>query len=514
MERIEKSFGENQVLIDVNFIVNAGETHALLGENGAGKSTLMKVLIGVYAADGGRIVLDGEDVTALSLRERLDRGIAMIFQELSVLPNRSVAENLFVLREPRAFGWRVDTHRMIADAQTLIDRYGFGLRASARVGDLGFAQRQMVEILKALSRGAKLLVMDEPTSSLTVREEDTLFATVDQLKASGIGIVYISHRMADVLRLSDRISIVKDGQLIGPLMPSETSIAHIASLMSRAPGSQEKSTHIERIPIQRRAAVKAGAPALSVSGLGTARKLFDIAFDIQPGEIVGLAGLVGSGRSTLAKAIFGLIPDAVGAISVTGRTVQTGSVSSAVAANVGFVPEDRRLEGLVANRSLSENFALTNLTNLSYARGFGPMATQRVASLFARYRSDLSLLCRGPSQTAQELSGGNQQKVVFAKWLATNPKLLILDEPTSGVDINAKRDMRELIKQLAAQDVGVLLISSELEELMELADRTLVMAEGRITRSLDKIDDEASLRALLQTDAARQAELRNEEKAA
>ena len=234
-------------LIDVNFDVNAGETHALLGENGAGKSTLMKVLIGVYMADSGRIVLDGDDVTTLSLRERLDRGIAMIFQELSVLPNRSVAENLFVLREPRAFGWRVDTQRMIAEAQSLIDRYGFGLRASARVGDLGFAQRQMVEILKALSRGAKLLVMDEPTSSLTVREEETLFATVDQLKASGIGIVYISHRMADVLRLSDRISIVKDGRLIGPLMPSETSIAHIASLMSRSPESQSKSTPVKKL---------------------------------------------------------------------------------------------------------------------------------------------------------------------------------------------------------------------------------------------------------------------------
>jgi ribose transport system ATP-binding protein len=514
MERIEKSFGENQVLIDVNFVVHAGETHALLGENGAGKSTLMKVLIGVYAADGGRIALDGEDVTALSLRERLDRGIAMIFQELSVLPNRTVAENLFILREPRAFGWRVDAQRMIADAQTLIDRYGFGLRASARVGDLGFAQRQMVEILKALSRGAKLLVMDEPTSSLTVREEDTLFATVDQLKATGIGIVYISHRMADVLRLSDRISIVKDGRLIGPLLPSETSIAHIASLMSRSPGGQEKSTPIERIPIQRRVAPTPGAPALSVSGLRTARKLSDITFDIQPGEIVGLAGLVGSGRSTLAKAIFGLIPDAVGAISVEGRKAPTGSVSSAVSAKIGFVPEDRRLEGLVANRSLLENFALTNLDNLSYAHGFGPMATQRIASLFARYRSDLSLLCRGPSQTAQELSGGNQQKVVFAKWLATNPKLLILDEPTSGVDINAKRDMRELIRRLAAQDVGVLLISSELEELIELADRILVMAEGRITRSLERIDDEASLRALLQTDAARQAEIRSEERAA
>jgi ABC-type sugar transport system ATPase subunit len=514
MERIEKSFGENQVLIDIDFVVNAGETHALLGENGAGKSTLMKVLIGVYTADGGRIVLDGEDVTALSLRERLDRGIAMIFQELSVLPNRSVAENLFILREPRAFGWRVDTQRMIAEAQTLIDRYGFGLRASARVGDLGFAQRQMVEILKALSRGAKLLVMDEPTSSLTVREEETLFATVDQLKASGIGIVYISHRMADVLRLSDRISIVKDGRVIGPLLPSETSIPHIASLMSRSPESQQKLAPIETVPIQRRAAPGAAPLALSVSGLRTARKLSDIGFEIEAGEIVGLAGLVGSGRSTLAKAIFGLIPDAVGAISVGGRTVQTGSVSSAVAAKIGFVPEDRRLEGLVANRSLAENFALTNLTGLSYARGFGPMATQRIGALFARYRSDLSLLCRGPSQAAQELSGGNQQKVVFAKWLATNPELLILDEPTSGVDINAKRDMRELIRRLAAQGVGVLLISSELEELMELSDRILVMAAGRVTRSLERVDDEASLRALLQTDAARQAELRNKEKAA
>jgi ABC-type sugar transport system ATPase subunit len=443
MERIEKSFGENQVLMDVNFVVNAGETHALLGENGAGKSTLMKVLIGVYAADGGRIVLDGEDV-----------------------------------------------------------------------GDLGFAQRQMVEILKALSRGAKLVVMDEPTSSLTVREEETLFATVDQLKASGIGIVYISHRMADVLRLSDRISIVKDGRLIGPLLPSETSIAHIASLMSRSPESQQKLGPTETVPIQRRAASGAGPPALSVSGLRTARKLSDIAFQIGAGEIVGLAGLVGSGRSTLAKAIFGLIPDAAGAISVAGRPVQTGSVSSAVAAKIGFVPEDRRLEGLVANRSLAENFALTNLTKLSHARGFGPMATQRIASLFSRYRSDLSLLCRGPSQAAQELSGGNQQKVVFAKWLATNPELLILDEPTSGVDINAKRDMRELIRRLAAQGVGVLLISSELEELMELSDRILVMAAGRITRSLERVDDEASLRALLQTDAARQAELRNKEKAA
>ena len=515
MERIEKSFGENQVLIDVNFVVHAGETHALLGENGAGKSTLMKVLIGVYAADGGRIALDGEDVTALSLRERLDRGIAMIFQELSVLPNRTVAENLFILREPRAFGWRVDAQRMIADAQTLIDRYGFGLRASARVGDLGFAQRQMVEILKALSRGAKLLVMDEPTSSLTVREEETLFATVDQLKASGIGIVYISHRMADVLRLSDRISIVKDGRLIGPLLPSETSIAHIASLMSRSPESQEKSTPIETRPDPSGAPLQPPARLFfPCPGSGRRANSPTSLLIFKPGEIVGLAGLVGSGRSTLAKAIFGLIPDAAGAISVAGRTVQTGSVSSAVAAKIGFVPEDRRLEGLVANRSLVGEFRADESDSLSYAHGFGPMATQRIASLFARYRNDLSLLCRGPPKSRRSSRAGTSRRWSSQNGWRPIPKLLILDEPTSGVDINAKRDMRELIRRLAAQGVGVLLISSELEELIELSDRILVMAEGRITRSLERIDDEASLRALLQTDAARQAELHNEEKAA
>ena len=475
----------------------------------------MKVLIGVHSADSGRIVLDGEDVTNLSLRERVDRGVAMIFQELSVLPNLSVAENLFVLREPRGLGWRVDMGRMLADARALIERYGFELDAAARAGDLGFAQRQMVEILKALSRGAKLLVMDEPTSSLTVREEETLFAIVDQLKASGIGVVYISHRMADVLRLSDRISIVKDGRLIGPLLPGGTSIAHIASLMSRPAEGEDAPSRIKAEPPKSVAiAPGAGAPALSVTGLKTAHKLSNIAFEIGAGEIVGLGGLVGSGRSTLAKAIFGLIPDVSGSIAVAGREVALGSVPHAVEAKIGLVPEDRRREGLVGNRSLAENFVLTNLAGLSLGHGFGPMATGRTASLFARYRSDLNLMCRGPQQVAQELSGGNQQKVVFAKWLATSPRVLILDEPTSGVDINAKRDMRDLIKRMAAEGVGVLLISSELEELMELSDRILVVAGGRIARTLERVEDEAHLRTLLQIGADRRAEFHEKEGAA
>ncbi len=510
MEHIDKSFGANRVLTDVSFAVMPGEVHALLGENGAGKSTLMKVLIGVHRADTGRILLDGADVSALSLRDRLDRGIAMIFQELSVLPNRSVAENLFVLREPRGLGWRVDTARMVADARSLIDRYGFALSPTTRVGDLAFAQRQMVEILKAISRGAKLLVMDEPTSSLTIREEETLFSTIDQLKAAGIGIVYISHRMADVLRLSDRISIVKDGRIVGPLLPHETSIDHIAALMSRPKDDDAEAPAASRTP-PRRTASSGGQLALEVQGLSTARKLSDISFSIQLGEIVGLAGLVGSGRSTLAKALFGILPDASGHIAVAGEALKPGHVSSAVGARIGLVPEDRRLEGLVGGRSLAENFALPSLRRFSFLGGFGPVAAKRIVALFQRYRNELSLVARGPGQAAQELSGGNQQKIVFAKWLATKPRLLILDEPTAGVDINAKRDMRDLIRAVAAEGVGVLLVSSELEELMDLSDRILVMAEGRITRSLDRIHDETELRALLQAEAAKQAKLRDKE---
>ena len=508
MQRISKSFGANRVLSNVSFEVMAGETHALLGENGAGKSTLMKILMGAYRTDEGRILFAGEDVTALSLRERIDRGIAMIFQELSVLPNRSVAENLFILREPLAFGLRVDARKMVRDAQALIERYAFSLDASARVGDLAFAQRQMVEILKAISRGAKLLVMDEPTSSLTIHEEETLFRTIGQLKQNGIGIVYISHRMADVLRLSDRISIIKDGRLVGPLDPDSTSIEQIAAMMSRPKG--EASLPTVAAPAKRPPAMPVGTPALEVRDLATSRKLSDVSFSIDPGEIVGLAGLVGSGRSTLGKALFGILPDVSGHITVAGEPVRPGSVNGAIAAGIALVPEDRRLEGLVGGRSIEENLSLPRLSDFSLAGPFGPMAKARITALFRQYRDDLNILCRGPLQKAQELSGGNQQKIVFAKWLSMKPKLLILDEPTSGVDVNAKRDMRELVRRTAGEGVAVLLISSELEELLDLSDRILVMAQGLITRSIGSAHDEAGLRALLQAEAARQTSVRTQ----
>ncbi|MBY3307980.1 sugar ABC transporter ATP-binding protein [Rhizobium laguerreae] len=515
MESISKSFGANKVLRDVSFAVRTGEVHALLGENGAGKSTLMKALIGVHHVDEGRILLEGNDVTALPLRDRMDRGIAMIFQELSVLPNRSVAENLFLLREPRAPGFRVDSKRMIRDADTLIAQYGFALKSTDIVGELGFAQRQMVEILKAISRRARLIVMDEPTSSLTVQEEETLFATIAHLKATGIGIVYISHRMADVLRVSDRISIVKDGRMVGPFRPEETSIDHIAALMSR-PRDADTEDMPQEASVSTKRVTSAGnsAPALSVHDLSTSRKLEAISFDIAPGEIVGLGGLVGSGRSTLAKALFGILPDVRGQIAISGTPLTLGSVQRAIQAGVALVPEDRRLEGLIGGRSLAENFALPSLSRFANLGGLGPVAVGRINDLFDRYRNDLSLLCRGPHQPAQQLSGGNQQKVVFAKWLATGPKLLILDEPTSGVDINAKREMRELVRRTAATGVGVLLISSELEELIDLSDRILVMAAGRVTRSIERAENEGQLRSLLQTEAARHMSLPKKEERA
>ncbi|MDB6000171.1 MAG: hypothetical protein JWP52_1870 [Rhizobacter sp.] len=493
MQGISKSFGENRVLRGVSFDVHAGEVHALLGENGAGKSTLMKVLMGVHAADAGRIVLGGADISGGSVQEHLAQGITMIFQELSLLPNLTVGQNLMLGREPRKPGWRIDARALHAQAQALIERYDFGLNADDPVRELGFAQRQMVEVLKAISRGARVLIMDEPTSSLSLREENQLFGIIKSLQARGMGIVYISHRMAEVFRVANRISIVKDGLLIGPLDPKQCSPRDIAGLMSKSTAGELAARRLQRAALDR------SAPVLRVKGLCTRRKLAGLSFDVARGEVLGIAGLVGSGRSTLAKALFGLLPDVDGTVSVDGKPVKLGDATAAIAAGFGFVPEDRRHEGLVLGLSLAHNVVLPG-----FASGQGAAYVSRGEgdSLFEQFRERLKIVCRRPSQAAAELSGGNQQKVVFAKWLATQPRLLILDEPTNGVDVNAKADMRAAIKAAAEQGIGVLLISSELDELVAAADRVLLMVEGRITRELTDVASEAELRALLQADIA------------
>ena len=503
MRGISKAFGPNEVLRNVDFDVLPGEVHALLGENGAGKSTLMKVLIGVHRADSGSVTLAGRNIVGDTVKENLSHGIAMIFQELSLLPNLTVGDNILLGREPRRRGWVIDRGRLRREAQAIIDQYRFPLRATQPVRDLGFAQRQMVEILKAVSRGARALVLDEPTSSLSLREEEKLFAIVHDLKASGMGLVYISHRMAEIFRLADRLSIVKDGRIIGPLDPNATSIPHVSELMSKSKSAGEADGHAPAVSapaVVRR--TQGDDMALSVENLRTDRKLENINFKLHRGEILGVAGLVGSGRSTLAKALFGLLPDAKGRVSVAGQPLALGDSRKAMRAGLAFVPEDRRLEGLVLNSSLASNIALPTLREMTRRIGLPVVSDRRIGRLFDEFSAKLGIVARGPHQLGSELSGGNQQKVVFAKWLATNPKVLILDEPTNGVDVNSKADMRAIIRAAADSGVGVLFISSELNELTIAADRNLMLVDGRITRELVGIRDEAQLRANLQADLA------------
>ncbi len=489
MHGISKSFGQNRVLSEIDFTLEAGEVHALLGENGAGKSTLMKILMGVHRADAGTITLDGQAITGGSVGDHLNRGIAMIFQELSLVPNGTVADNIFLGREPSGFAWSVRRRAMHREASRLIELHGFPLTVNRDVGRLPFAQRQMVEILKAVARGARVLIMDEPTSSLTMSEEVVLMRIIAELKSRGIGIIYISHRMAEIFSVSDRISLIKDGRLIGPMRPAETSVSHISALMSRG---------VVAVEVARESAARSGTSALEVRGLRTARKLREGSFSVAAGEVVGIAGLVGSGRSTLAKALFGLLPDRSGEIKVGGHSVPPGDPAAAVRAGLALVPEDRRREGLVLGHSLAANISLPNLERLRMAANWPAFSTAKADGLFAQFQSKLAINARGPRQAASELSGGNQQKVVFAKWLATSPLMLILDEPTSGVDVNAKAEMRALMRRTAAQGVGVLLISSELEELATTADRVLLMIDGRITREAEPGLHEAGLRAILQ----------------
>ena len=493
MLRIEKSFGSARVLRGVDFEVRAGQVHALLGGNGAGKSTLMKILMGVHRADAGQILLEGRDMTSASVVETLQQGVvAMIFQELSLLPNMSVADNIFLGREPLHVGMRVDRRAIRSRTEALIAAQGFDIPALARVGDLPFAQRQQVEILKATARGARVLVMDEPTSSLTAREEEKLFDLIQQLTADGIGIVYISHRMSEIFRVSDQITVLRDGSAIGPIPTKTATVAAISAHLARP------ETATGPVRASARAALNDKPLALSVRNLSTKRSLRDISFDVAAGEIVGIAGLVGAGRSTLAKAIAGLLPDATGTVYVGGMPVQLGVAHRVLGQGLGFVPEDRRQEGLVLSHGLADNMALPNLARLGRRGTLGPILRRSADHLFARWAEVLALVARGPRQAASELSGGNQQKVVFAKWLASQPHALILDEPTSGVDVNAKADMRAALTRTALEDgVGILLINSELDELAAVCDRILLMDAGRIIRTLDPRDGEAALLAAL-----------------
>jgi ribose transport system ATP-binding protein len=471
MRHISKTFGATRALQDVSLTVHAGELHALMGENGAGKSTLMKVLSGAYRPDpGGEILIDGTPVVTGDPIKARAQGIAVIYQELSLAPNLTAAQNVFLGNEPRRFGF-VDLEQCNRRAGEIFERLGVSFSARSQVSSLSLGERQLVEIARALSASARIIVMDEPTTSLTSRETDRLFEVIAALKSQGIAIIYISHRMEEVYQLADRVSVLRDSGYVGTLERSDLSASRLVSMMvGRDLSAFYKKDH--RPPDSKRAV------ALSVRGMSDAHLVKNCSFDLHQGEVLALAGLVGSGRTELARLIFGADRHAAGALELDGKSVSIGSPREAIDAGIAYLTEDRKELGLFLDMSISDNVNMGVLARDARAGGIRdfPVANRRAAKALAE------LAIRTPSAqiNAGSLSGGNQQKVLLARLLETEPRVIILDEPTRGVDVGAKSEIYRLIDSLAKKGMAILMISSELPEVVGIADRVLVMREGAI----------------------------------
>ena len=472
---VSKGFPGVQALDDVSVDIIAGEVLALVGENGAGKSTLMKILSGVYAPDGGAILLDGAEVAIGSPLHAQRLGIAIIYQEFNLMPNLSVAANIFVGREPARAGL-IDERRMRHDARALLQSLEQDIDTRTLVSELSVAHQQMVEIAKALSLRARVLIMDEPTSALTEHETAILLRVIRRLRVQGLAIVFISHRLDEVLAIADRVAVLRDGRLIDTSPAAETTKAGLINRMVGRPLA-------EFYPRQRS---ERGGPVLEVRRLdhvvgrpgGAPLRLQNISFTLHHGEVLGLAGLVGAGRTELARVLFGADPASQGEILIDGRTVDVRSPAAAIRHGIGLVPEDRKQQALILDLSVRENMTLPGLVRLS-RRGFVSRVRERAQ--VRHFVDALRIKTTGSEQLVVDLSGGNQQKVILARWLALHPRVLILDEPTRGVDVGAKAEIHALIGELATAGTGVLVISSELPEVLNLADRILVMSHGRLT---------------------------------
>ena len=469
---ITKSYTGPKVLEDVDFSMVRGEIHALVGENGAGKSTLIKIITGDTDRNSGEIVFNGTVIPrAHSKKAAQDMGIAAIYQELSLISGMTVAQNIYLTKEPMMkFPRLIDIRKMNRDAQALIDHYGFELSATDLIDHLSIAQRQTVEILKALSAKATLIIMDEPTSSLTATETSRLFDIIRKLKADGISVLYISHRMEEVFDLSDRVTILRDGRKVAVLDKETMNPAEIIRLMIGRTLSDGEERH--------RLSRKDGEAILEVSALSSAGRFSEVTFNLHKGEILGLGGLVGSGRTELVRAIFGIDDHDSGTIRYLGKEYRP-SVVNAIANGIGFVPEDRRLQGILAPITITRNIGITNLDVLSR---LGIVSDKRELGLTKRSIELMNIKPAIPETPVGFLSGGNQQKVVLGKWLIRDLKLLIIDEPTVGIDIGAKQEIYADVQRLARQGVGIILVSSDLSELTTLADRIIVLRKGRIVR--------------------------------
>ena len=472
MRGISKGFPGVRALDDVSFEVRPGEVHMLLGQNGAGKSTLIKVLYGAYHPDQGEFIYRGRPVRIDSPADARELGIAVIFQEFSLVPYLDVAQNIFLGREFRGrLPFQIDHRRMHREARELLQMLGMELDTRTRVHRLGIAQQQMVEIAKALSQKARILVMDEPTAALSDREVDRLFAVIRRLKGEGVAIIYISHRLQEVFALGDRITVLRDGRKVASLHPGETSVDQLVRSMVGREVDTAYTRHKKGRP---------GEIVLEVKGLSAENGVQDVDLVVHAGEIVGLGGLVGAGRSELARAVFGADRVTAGEIRVRGSPLPAGP-TAAVRAGIALVPENRKEQGLALVRSVQDNLLVAALGRL-FPRAWveAPVIHRTAVGLIDRLR----IATPSPRRRAKFLSGGNQQKVVIGKWLAADSRLFLFDEPTRGIDVGAKAEIFALIDQLVADGAAVLIISSELEELEKICDRAYVMRDGRIVGEL------------------------------
>ncbi|MFN4154045.1 MAG: sugar ABC transporter ATP-binding protein [Paracoccaceae bacterium] len=470
MTGIDKHFPGVHALKSVQFDLHPGEVHALMGENGAGKSTLMKVLSGIYQPDGGTLEIEGRAVSINGPRAAQALGIGIIHQELALMNDLTVAQNIFIGREPRRSFGRLDEAQLNTDAEAIFAQMKVRIDPRAEVRTLSVARQQMVEIAKALSFRSRILIMDEPTAALNDAEINELFTIIRGLKAEGVGVVYISHKMDEIRRISDRVTIMRDGAFVGTVAAAETPIETIISMMV---GRDLENVHVE-IPD-----LSASPNALEVRGLSRGRVIRDVAFTLRRGEILGFAGLMGAGRTEVARAIFGADPRDAGEIIVHGKPANIRSPKDAVTAGIGYLSEDRKHFGLALGLDVRANVVMTSLSR--FANGMGVLDEAALEKTAKDYIKTLAIRTPSDRQEARLLSGGNQQKIVIAKWLLRNCDILIFDEPTRGIDVGAKAEIYRLMQALAADGKAIIVISSELPEVLRLSHRIAVMCEGRLT---------------------------------
>ena len=474
MKGIDKSFSTNQVLKNAGFLLRDGEVHALMGENGAGKSTLMKILTGVYTRDAGKVIVDGKEVEYHNPQEAEKAGIVFIYQELNVMFDLTVEENLFMGKEiTKGFGI-CDKKAMRKKAKEVLDMMGVDINPSAVMSELSVGQQQMIEICKALMVDAKVIIMDEPTAALTQSETDALFKVIHSLRKKGVSMVYISHRMEEIFELCDRITVLRDGSYIGTEEIKDIDMNDIVKMMiGREIG--------ERFPARD---VKLGAEVLKVEKLTSPGVFHDVSFSVRAGEVLGVSGLMGAGRTEIMQAIFGNLPLESGKIYIEGKETVIKNPEAAMKAGIGFITEDRKTEGLMLEKSIEENISLANLGKVSGKNHV--ISNSSEDALVKKGIEEFHIRCFGPSHECGNLSGGNQQKVVLAKWIYTDPKILILDEPTRGVDIGAKKEIYSVINEMAAKGVAIIMVSSELPEVLGMSDRIMVVREGEVRGIISK----------------------------